>query len=218
MFRICSIGAAVILLTLSIGGGTPPGAVNAAAAASISHGLTDPIGDLLEAPVSNCEAASGYEDAARRNADSLRTMTWSAFGRAETGWAIYSAHVARAIGTNCTPGNPGFAAALARWQASRGLSGDGRSDLMTLMSMKGEWQAARPYVALRASGVSPAPPTSAELTRLGTEEGYMGKSVELRSDVLPTYRRMMTAARAESPDLADDRHLLRFFRLPKSNL
>lgn len=211
MFRTCSIGAAVILLALSIGGGSPPGTTRAAAAASIPDDRNDLIGDLLEAPVPSCEAASGYEPAARGNADSIRTMSWSPFGRAEKGWAIYSAHVARAIGTTCAPDSPGFAAALARWQASRGLSGDGRSDVATLMSMKSEWQAARPYVALRASGVCPAPPASSGLTRLEADEGYLGKSVELRSDVARAYRMMVAAARAEMPDLAEDPQLLRVF-------
>lgn len=211
MFRACSIGAAVVVLTLSIGGGTLPGVAKAAGASVVSREQTDQIGDLLEGPVSNCATASGYEQAARGNADSMRTMTWSPFGRGEKGWAIYWPHVARAIGTDCAPDSPGFASALARWQASRGLAADGSSNVATLMSMKVEWQAARPYVALRASGVCPAPPASTALTRLGADEGYLGKSVELRSDVARAYRRVMTAARAELPDLAEDRQLLRVF-------
>ena len=211
MFRTCSIGAAVIILTLSIGGGTPPGAVRAAAAASISQSRSDPISGLLEVPVSTCDAASGFDDAARRNGDSVRTMSWSPFGRAEKGWAIYAPHVARAIGTHCAPESTGFAAALARWQVRRGFTGDGRTDVATLMSMKGEWQAARPYVALRASGVCPAPPASTGLTRLSAEEGYLGKSVEVRSDVARAYRRMLIAAKAELPELAEDPQLLRVF-------
>ena len=211
MWKTCVIAATMAVLTLSVGSVAPPGATAARADTRSPAAAVDPVGDLLAAPAALCEVAPGYEAAARRNAESLRAMRWAPFGRAEQGWEIYSAHVAREIGTDCEPDTPGFAAALARWQSTHALEGDGVSDTRSLTAMKVGWQAARPYVALRASGVCPDPPASAGLTRLDLAEGYLGKSVELRSDVASAYRRMVEAAKAELPELATDPQLMRVF-------
>lgn len=163
------------------------------------------------AAVENCDAAPGFEGAALSNAGSLDQISWSPFGRAERGWAIYEQHVAKEIGVTCGAGTPGFAAALARWQEAHGLAGGGEATLQTLMAMKTGWQSARPYVAVRAAGVCPDAPAESSLTTLSADEGYMGKRIMLQSHVAEAYRAMVAAARQEVPELAADPQMLRIF-------
>jgi D-alanyl-D-alanine carboxypeptidase len=159
----------------------------------------------------HCTIAPGYEQAAQRNADSVDHLSWSPFGRSERGWAIYQLHVAHEIGADCTPDTPGFAAAMARWQTAHNMAGAGEATPQTLMFMKTAWQTARPYVALRASGVCPDAPADALLTTLSSDEGYSGKIVQLRTPVAQAYRAMVAAARNDLPELAADGEMLRIF-------
>ncbi len=166
--------------------------------------------DQRAAPVSDCSAPE-FVQAASRNSASLQSLTWSPFGRAEKGWAIYQEHVAHDLDTSCQPGSPGFAAALARWQQDHRLPANGEATAQTLVVFKTRWQDARPYVALRASGVCPDAPPESMLTTLNAREGYKGKSIQLKNDVAGAYRRMVTVARAEVPELAADPEMLSIF-------
>lgn len=159
---------------------------------------------------SDCSAPD-FVQAASRNSASLQSLTWSPFGRAEKGWAIYQEHIAHDLDTGCKPGAPGFAAALARWQADHRLPANGEATAQTLVVFKTRWQEARPYVALRASGVCPDAPTESMLTTLSASEGYKGKSIQLKTDVADAYRRMVVAARAEVPELAANPEMLSIF-------
>ncbi|MDB5438363.1 MAG: D-alanyl-D-alanine carboxypeptidase [Caulobacteraceae bacterium] len=156
-------------------------------------------------------AVSGFEQAASNNAISLEHMTWSPFGATEHGWAIYEAHVANDIGSDCAPDTAGFAAALARWQRSHALPADGDATVATLSLMKAAWQSSRPYVALRAAGICPDAPPEPSLARLSASEGYKGKQVMLRPEVAAAYRNMVEAARSEIPELNADREWLQIF-------
>jgi LAS superfamily LD-carboxypeptidase LdcB len=158
----------------------------------------------------SCDGPVTYQNAAEQNATSLGSLALSPFGRPEVGWEIYGPRIATEIGTGCAPATPGFAYALARWKASHGLPGEAL-DAATFEAMKTEWQAARPFVAIRKSGACPEAPDLTELVAAAPEESDGGKILLLRPDVLAAYRRMIAAARAEVPEAAADPERLTLF-------
>lgn len=155
-----------------------------------------------------CEAEA-WPAAAQANAASLTASDWAPFGRAETGWEVYVPRIGHDIGTDCPPASSGFAAALAGWQADHGLPADGVLTEAVLMTMKGGWQADRPFVALTAAGVCPE--TADVIAAVRTDEGLDGKLVWLHPDALAAYRRLRAAARAEIPGAAEDPEFLGIF-------
>ena len=152
-----------------------------------------------------------FAAAARRNDENLRELTWAPFRRPETGWATYAPLVAREIGTQCPPGSPGFARALARWQARQKAAPTGALDEATFVRMKGLWQGERPFVLISSRGICPGPPDDSRLALARPDESYGGKQILLRRGALEAYRRMVRAARAESPQIARDTRNLQIF-------
>ena len=153
----------------------------------------------------------GPAAAAQANAASLRTLRWAPFGRAETGWETYAPLVARELRTACPPQSPGFAAALAAWQATQRLPSDGVLTAPVFNRLKGVIQTRRPFVRLSAQGVCPNPPPDTDLANAARAEGYAGKAIQLRPGALAAYRRMAAAARAEDPEIAADQRNLTIF-------
>ncbi len=111
---------------------------------------------------------------------------------------------------------PGFARAVARWRRRHGLGASGEVDGATLTAMKGEWQAARPFVALRARGVCPDPPAADALARLAPAESYGDRPLLLRRRALAAYRRMVAFARRSEPALMARPELLQIFSAYRS--
>lgn len=142
---------------------------------------------------SNC--AAGVAVVATGNAESLDTLGWAPFGRLETGWAIYATRIAVEIGTGCPAASPGFAAALARWQARQGLAATGVFDPGSFDVMKRKWTLARAFVRQTRDGSCPEPPPVPLLATAKPGESYAGKTIQLRADALAAYRRMIAAAR-----------------------
>jgi D-alanyl-D-alanine carboxypeptidase len=163
----------------------------------------------------NCGQAA-YAQAARANAQSLRTLSWAPFRRQETGWEVYAPLVAQEVGTSCAPNTPGFARALAAWQALHGLPALGVMRAETFGSMKGMLQGRRPFVAATARGACPPPPAAADLATAIAREGYGGKVVQLRPGALDAYRRMAAAARAADRRIAADPRNLTIFSAYRS--
>lgn len=153
----------------------------------------------------------GPASAARANAVSLRTLAWAPFGRSEAGWETYAPLIARELRTGCAPDTPGFAAALAAWQARQRLPADGAMTPATFARLKGIIQTRRPFVRLSAQHRCPAPPAASALTPADSAEGYGGKAILLRPGALAAYRRMISAARAEDPAIAADPRNLTIF-------
>jgi len=169
-------------------------------------------------PTPDCD--SGPAAAAHANTASLQTLAWAPFGRPETGWETYAPLIAREIHTRCEPGSPGFAAALAAWQADQQMPADGIMDPAVFARMKGVIQTRRPFVRLSAQRICPAAPGPGELAQAARDEGYAGKAIQLRPGALAAYRKMVAAARADSPEIAaDPRNLTIFsgFRSPASD-
>lgn len=158
-----------------------------------------------------CQSSPRYAAAAGANAASSVTAQWSAFGRPELGWQVYAPLIAHELGLACPPQSQAFAAALAAWQGVHRLPANGEMDEATLRAFDIAWLRRRPFVAAAAHGQCPAPPPPADLATAQPSEGYLGKSVQLRPAALGAYRRMVAAARAESPAIAADPKLLTIF-------
>ena len=154
--------------------------------------------------------------AAAQNAASLYSAPENVFGRPETGWAVYAPRVGLTTGTSAVSDTPAFARAVASWQGAHGLKAQGEVDAQTLQAMKDQWQAARPFVALRARGVCPAPPVAGALATLRPDESLAGRPLRLRRRALRAYRRMIRFARRTQPELRAQPELLRVFSAYRS--
>ncbi|RAK57632.1 D-alanyl-D-alanine carboxypeptidase [Phenylobacterium deserti] len=153
----------------------------------------------------------GWDKAARINGSSLKAMPWAPFGRVETGWETYAPLIAREIGTRCAPDTPGFASALAAWQSRNGFHSDGLVSEFSFIKMKGVVQGRRPIVLLSSRGICAPAAQDSELAESVAGEGYGGKQIQLRHKAFAAYRRMVAAARAEDPRIAEDPRFLQIF-------
>jgi hypothetical protein len=153
---------------------------------------------------------TGSLDATTTNAKTLHTMAWAPLGRMESGWEIYAPLIAQEIATGCPPVSPGFAAALAAWQAKHNRIATGVLDPATFTLVKQELQGRRPFVALSHIACPPSPDES-KLAAARPDESYGGKVIKLRPGALAAYREMVAAARAELLAAASDRQLLTIF-------
>jgi D-alanyl-D-alanine carboxypeptidase len=158
-----------------------------------------------------CAGPRAYAPAAAYNEASQRNLVFAPFGATETGWEIYAPRIQQEIHSRCAAQTPGFAAALARWQAGRGLTPDGALQPAAFAAMKAGWQARRPFVAARLRGACPDPPPQTALAQAAPGESYGGKTVLLRRRALKAYRRMVAAARRDLVQARDDPDSLRLF-------
>jgi len=207
----CIAAAGVVLLFLLPGGRTttPSQAAARRQAAGPQRPQVQPhpflarlplAGRLFETrppePGPGCAADPSHQAAAAANAASLDAAVVSPFGAPETGWAAYAPLIAHEIGAGCAPQAPGFAAALARWQAAHGLPATGTVDQSTLAAMGSAWLLRRPFVRAMRTGCPPSP-DARTLARADPTEAFGGKTVLARPAALDAYRRMVAAARAE---------------------
>lgn len=164
---------------------------------------------MLPAAAAAADCADGPVAAAAANAASLETLQWAPFRRPESGWATYAVKIAVEIDTRCAAMTPGFAAALARWQAAHHLPPTGVFDAAGFAVMNTRWTLARPFVIAARGGACPLPPMPGALATASPAESYGGKTIQLRGDALQAYRRLRAAARAELPP--GDPDMLRIF-------
>ena len=149
--------------------------------------------------------------AAARNAASLHTLPLDLFGRPETGWAIYAPRVEQTVGVRADPASPAFAAAVTRWRVAHAMGDTGVIDATLLSAMKQGWQAERPFLALRAQGVCPAPPPAEALAWTLPAESHGGRPVQLRTGTLAAWRALVSEARRDQRALAARPELLTVF-------
>jgi hypothetical protein len=164
----------------------------------------------------DCQAARGWDRAAQLNAASYRSLNWAPFRRPERGWEIYLPMIQEAVGTDCAPDTPGFAAAFAAWQGDMRLFPNGVMSPEAFQRLKTEAQGKRAFVRLAADGVCPRPANEARLTSARAGEGYGGKAVQLRPGAFAAYRAMVAAAKAEVPEIRDDPRNLTIFSAYRS--
>lgn len=164
----------------------------------------------------DCAQPVRFVSAAAENRANLERLSWSPFGRAERGWAVYAPFVGQTVGTTCPPDSPRFAEALSAWAARNGLRADGVLDDGDFQRMKNAAHALRPFVAVRGRGICPNAPDERKLVTAGVGEGYRGKAVQMRPAVLAAYRRMVADARRDLPELRRDPDLLDIFSAYRS--
>jgi D-alanyl-D-alanine carboxypeptidase len=162
------------------------------------------------APAAAADCATGPKAAASANQAGLETLAWSPSSRAEAGWETYAPLAAHEIGSACPAASPGFAAALARWQAAHEVGAGGVMDGPTLQALNQVWIARRPFVKISGKAC-PDPPPEASLARAAPAESYGGKTIELRPGAVAAYRAMVAAARRDLPQLAADKRLMTLF-------
>ncbi len=161
-----------------------------------------------------CDAASVEWGApALANAISHYSLEWTPFGRTEWGWETYLPLIQKELGTDCAPGSPRFAHALAEFQYAHRLAPTGWFDQATFQTFRGLWQERRPFVMARVRDEPcPDPPPLNQLGYLVESEEHADRLTRLlRRDVLAAYRLMVAAAREEVPEVAADRELLQIF-------
>ena len=151
-----------------------------------------------------CARPQAFADAAIYNAAAQTNLVFDPFGRIEAGWAVYAPRLGRTVGTACPVGSPGFARAVARWQAAHQLDPHGGVDPATFEAIKTEWQDARPFVRLRKAGVCPDPPDEARLALVPPADSWRGAEVRLQPKAMRALKRMIAAARRADPRIAAD--------------
>jgi len=139
-------------------------------------------------------ASTFAPEAARRNGVLKDELRWTFGGKQQRGWALYVPLIQHLIGTDEGAASSNFAASLARWQRSMGLSDSGVLDEATLMKMIETWQARR-----LKSRIYPQPD---QLLTVSPEEFYdSSRAEELRQverQTYAAYKRMLAAATRES--------------------
>jgi hypothetical protein len=211
MLALVALVAGVVLWLLYSGPAKPPATPTPDSAPVASSPASPPPPPPTPMQTSaDCGAPSRFAAAAAANGSSVRLLAWSPWGREELGWETYTPLIGREIGSACPAATPGFADALARWQAARGLVATGVMAAPTFEAMRVTWLRRRPFAQAMAQGC-PAPADPATLEPARREEGYSGKPVSLRPAALSAYRRMVAAARAEVPAVAADKRLLTIF-------
>jgi D-alanyl-D-alanine carboxypeptidase len=88
------------------------------------------------------ESSSRFAPAAMENARLRSSMKW-AFGRAQTGWEIYTDLICHTIETDAKPDTPEFAMAVSRWQIRNGQTPTGIIDNDTFDALVKGWQSQR---------------------------------------------------------------------------
>lgn len=157
----------------------------------------------------DCLSPRGWDRAAQINGETLNSLPWAPFHRPEIGWRTYLTMIQTEIGTTCEPNTPGFAAAYAAWQGDMRILPTGVFAAADFAEMKGRLQERRPFVMISAKGICPGTPD--EIAQARSEEGYAGKAIVLRPGTLAAYRRMVAAAKAEEPAIAEDPRNLTIF-------
>ncbi len=163
--------------------------VNTASPVSISSASPVAI-----SPARSAAEAAAAQSAAQQNGALRDGLRWTFGGKTQSGWAIYVPLIQHLLGTNADAATPGFAASLARWQKSVGLSASGVLNEATLMRMVSTWQAHRLQ--------SREYPTPAQLLTVPAAEFYdPSRAVDLRQverQTYAAYKRMLAAAISDS--------------------
>ena len=191
------VGLAVAILQGVLGGHSPQRHTR-----SVSQPTSAPSSPQSHGAAAGCKTNQDFAAAANANSASSELARWSIFGRPEIGWQTYVPLIDHELGTACPPTSQGFAAALAIWQLAHHLPASGAMDEATMRALDFTWLGRRPFVAASGHGQCPDPPPLASLATAAPSEGYLGKTVLLRPAALAAYRRMVAAARAESPNIA----------------
>ena len=123
--------------------GMPAVVVASPAPAVISSEVATVTPAAATAPESQAQANQQFEQAAAQNAELQNNLSWTFGGKQQRGWYLYVPLIRHLIGTESSPNEAEFAAALARWQKAVGLPPNGVLDNITLALMITTWQSRR---------------------------------------------------------------------------
>src|SRR5437667_7655191 len=88
-------------------------------------------------------APAPFTEAAKRNAQLRTELNWILGGKSQRGWYLYTPLIDSLLHTEKDDTSVGFAATLARWQKTTGLTPSGVLDEGTLYAMISYWQGRR---------------------------------------------------------------------------
>ena len=147
------------------------------------------------------------------NGTSWQRMEWKPFGPTEYGWETYLPLVQHELATGLRPQFAGVRAADGGVPDRARPAPTGWFDAATFQTFRGLWQERRPFIMARVrQEPCPDPPPLYQLGYLVEAEEHADRLTRLlRRDVLDAYRRMVAAARAEVPEMANDPELLQIF-------
>jgi hypothetical protein len=138
-------------------------------------------------------SAAAYTAATEQNNRIKADLSWSFGGKSQRGWNLYVPLIRQLIKTDSDPGTTNFAAALASWQKSAGVSATGVLDRDTWMKMVAVFQSRR-----IKDRIVPGP---SQLTLVPTSECYDPERPEnlryMDSQAYVAYKRLVAAATEE---------------------
>ena len=154
--------------------------------------LTDrPASD--RAPVTNNAAPSIFATAASQNSTLRNELIWAFGSKQQHGWYLYDALLAQLLKTPAEGTSADFAAALAGWQKTSGLTPNGILDEQSLMAVISGWQ------SNRLKDRTPAQPDQL-MTAPSADFFDPARRPELRQmtpETYAAYKRMIAAAIAD---------------------
>ncbi|HWQ31918.1 MAG TPA: M15 family metallopeptidase [Blastocatellia bacterium] len=138
-------------------------------------------------------SAPDFNAAAAENVRLMHDLNWSFGGKTQRGWYLYVPLVARLIQTGSRPDAPEFAAALARWQSSQGLTPSGVLDHETWMKMVAAFQTQRlrSHIIPAADRLIQAPAADFYAPERPAELRYVER------EAYAAYQRLLAAALAD---------------------
>jgi uncharacterized protein YcbK (DUF882 family) len=89
---------------------------------------------------SGANASSSFAAAAATNTLLKDELSWTFGGKQQRGWYLYDLLIRQTLHTENDSATNGFAAALAGWQRTRGLSADGVLNEDSMMAIVSQWQ------------------------------------------------------------------------------
>jgi len=138
-------------------------------------------------------ASSGFAVAAEENLLLKNELNWTFGGKQQRGWYLYDLLIGKTLNTPRDPDPDDFAAAVAAWQKSKGLSPSGIIDEDSLMAMVAQWQSNR--LKNRAYAEPAQLVTAPSLDFYDSERLTELRQVELST--YAAYKRMVAAAIAD---------------------
>ncbi len=155
-----------------------------------------------------------FKTAAEANARSVTTYHGPVFAIIETGWLTYVPQIQSLIGTTCSADSEGFAAGVAAFQASHGLTADGKIDTATLTAFRMQWQAKR--TLYKAASRTPCPFKGRDdLVRIDPSEDLGANDPRLAAEAYAAWKKMRAAAIADGVITANS-DLLKFIAAYRS--
>ena len=100
------------------------------------------LGSFSISSAAPCRVLRDFKKASKQNSVLVNSLKWQ-WGKPQTGWYLYVPLVSKTLKATDPPDSIGFAAAVASWQKSKGLTANGVVNQKTLFSFIKHWQSKR---------------------------------------------------------------------------